>query len=367
MKKIMIVLMAAAIFACQPATRDTFSITGTVEGLNEGIVFLQDRVDGLMVNVDSAEIVNGVFLFTGTIEHPEMFYLNIDGVASRLAIFLEASDIQVYIDSQNPSEYIVSGSRSHDIYVGLNDVVLSYDERLRAEQQEIQTAIKEENEVLADRLREQTVETENLKRLAIINYIEQYPDQPAAVFIAMRQLAHGLDHEELNELVALFSSDLEGSRYYDDLRRRVVDMERVAVGKPAVDFTLPDPRGNEISLSDFSGKYVLISFWASWCPYCRVENPYLVKAYQELASENFEILGVSLDRNHDAWVRGIEEDGLTWPQVSDLEGWRSGPAGEYVIRSIPQNVLIDPDGIIVAKNLKYDELKELIPRLLSAL
>ena len=365
MKKIWIIILAVTVFACQPAPKESFTITGTVEGLDEGKVFLQDRIDGLMVNIDSAEIRNGIFQLTGELEHPELFYLNIEGVASRLAIFVENSPIEVYVDAESPSQFIVTGSRAHDIFKGLDEVTLPFDERIRFDQQEIQQAVRDDNEILADQLRERSIETERLRREAIIDYLDQFPDHPAAVYIAIRQLSHGLDHEELGKILSVFSPELQGSRYYDDLQKRVVDLERVAIGNPAPDFTLEDVDGNDVSLSDFEGRYVLLSFWASWCPYCRVENPNLVKAYEELASDDFEILGISLDRDRDAWLKGIEEDGLEWPQLSDLEGWRSGPAGLYVIRSIPQNVLVDPDGIIIAKNLKYSELQELIPRLLQ--
>ena len=365
MKKIWIILLAVAVFACKPAQKESFTITGTVEGLDEGIVYLQDRIDGLMVNVDSAEIQNGMFHLTGELKHPELFYLNIDGLASRLAIFLENSPIEVYVDAESPSQFTVSGSQAHDIFKGLDEVVLPYDERIRFDQQEIQQALQDENEILADQLRERSAETERLKGEAIKDYVGQYPEHPATVYIAIRQLSHGLDHEELGKILAIFSEELQGSRYYDDLQKRVVDLERVAIGRPAPDFALENVDGDDVSLSDYQGKYVLLSFWASWCPYCRVENPNLVKAYEELASDDFEILGISLDRDRDAWIKGIEEDGLEWPQLSDLEGWRSGPAGLYVIRSIPQNVLVDPEGIIIAKNLKYDELQELIPRLLQ--
>jgi peroxiredoxin len=366
MKKIWIVFMAAAIFACQPKQKESFTINGSISGLDNGKVYLQDRVDGLMVNVDSAEVQNGNFSFSGELKHPEIFYLNIDGVASRLTLFVENTDIEVDIDAENPSQYQVSGSKSHEIFTGLDEVVQPFDERLRFDQEEIQKAVEENNEILADQLQERYEETERLRKQAVLDYVNQYSDQPAAVFIAIRQLSHGLDHEELQEILDIFDTELSGSRYYDDLAGRVADLERVSIGKPAIDFTLPYPEGNEISLPDYRGKYVLLSFWASWCPYCRAENPDLVKAYNEIDSEDFEIIGVSLDRTHEAWVKGIEEDGLTWPQVSDLEGWRSEPAGKYVVRSIPQNILIGPDGTIVARNLKYNELTELIPRLLQS-
>ena len=364
MRKYVLIFIAMAAVACQPSSRESFTLTGKVTGASDGLVLMQDRIDGLMVTVDSVEMTNGQFVFTGKLKHPEVYYFTIEGVASRLAVFLENSKMTMEVDASAPSQFAVKGSHSHDIFSGLNQVTVPFDERLRFDQQEIQRAESENDAVLAASLRERHEQTTQQRKMAVREYVEGYKNQPAAVFIALRQLTHGMNHEELADLLAVFDPALKGTRHYDDLAQRVIDMERVSVGKPAPDFRLPDTEGNEISLSDLRGKYVLISFWASWCPYCREVNPDLVKAYAALQSDQFEILGVSLDREHEAWIKGIEDDGLTWPQVSDLKGWQSGPARTYVIRSIPQNVLISPDGIIVDKNLKYTDLQEIISDLL---
>lgn len=141
----------------------------------------------------------------------------------------------------------------------------------------------------------------------------------------------------------------------------------VSIGRTAPLFSAPDTSGKNISLMDFRGKYVLLDFWASWCGPCREENPTVVKAYQKFRTKNFEILSVSLDQagKHDAWVKAIHDDGLTWQHVSDLKFWNSEVAQLYAVRSIPQNFLIDPKGKIIAVNLRGEELNkklsELIP------
>ncbi|MDE5675183.1 MAG: TlpA family protein disulfide reductase [Muribaculaceae bacterium] len=118
-------------------------------------------------------------------------------------------------------------------------------------------------------------------------------------------------------------------------------------GEMAPDFTLATPLGDSISLSDYRGKYVLIDFWASWCRDCRKENPAVVELNRKYAGDKFAIIGVSMDKDKEAWLKAIEKDGLTWTQVSELKGWQSVPAPAYEIKWIPTNFLIGPDGKVI--------------------
>ncbi|MEO1255597.1 MAG: TlpA disulfide reductase family protein, partial [Bacteroidota bacterium] len=126
----------------------------------------------------------------------------------------------------------------------------------------------------------------------------------------------------------------------------------LAIGKTAPEISLQNPQGEEISLSSLRGNYVLVDFWAAWCRPCRAENPNLVRAYQKYQDENFEIMQVSLDRTRDKWLTAIQQDGLPWIHVSDLKFWRSQAALDYQVSAIPASFLIDPEGKIIAKNLR---------------
>ena len=142
-------------------------------------------------------------------------------------------------------------------------------------------------------------------------------------------------------------------------------MKLTAVGEIAPDFTQNDPDGKPVKLSDFRGKYVLVDFWASWCGPCRAENPNVVAAFNKYKGKNFTILGVSLDRERDPWLKAITDDKLTWTHVSDIKYWDNEVAKMYGVRSIPANFLLDKTGKIVGRNLRGDALEAALAKLVK--
>lgn len=147
----------------------------------------------------------------------------------------------------------------------------------------------------------------------------------------------------------------------ENLVQQPVDL----LGKEAPDFTLADTEGKNISLKSLRGKYVLVDFWASWCKPCRMENPNVVEAYAKFKNKNFTILGVSLDKDKASWMRAIQDDRLDWKQVSDLKYWSSEVVPLYNIEGIPFNVLLDPNGIVIAKDLRGNDLHKKLAEILK--
>ena len=190
-----------------------------------------------------------------------------------------------------------------------------------------------------------------------IAFIQYHPDAIASVFALMNSLKI-LGSKQLNTLYQSLSDSVKNSRYGKMVAAEIDRVTTTAIGATAPDFTLKDVDGQVVNLSDFRGQYVLVDFWASWCGPCRMENPNVVAAYKAYQSENFTVLGVSLDEDEKSWKDAIEQDQLHWTQVSDLQGWNNAAARLYHVNGIPTNFLLDPSGKIIGKNLRGAALEQ---------
>jgi len=185
-------------------------------------------------------------------------------------------------------------------------------------------------------------------------------------FDYMYGLAERIKNEMPNTKYSrMFVGEIVRMKEYNDSKLKKEAQSSVSIGKAAPDFTLSDVSKHEVSLSSLKGKYVLIDFWASWCGPCRAESPNMLKLYKRFKGSNFEILGVSLDESEKQWKDAIKKDGLDWIHVSDLMQWSSPVIALYQIDGIPSTVIVDPQGIVVAKNLRGKELEDKLEELLK--
>ncbi len=199
----------------------------------------------------------------------------------------------------------------------------------------------------------------------LIKQILANPKDENSIQLIQRLNSYDPDPKEMKVYFKKLDKSVRKSTKGKIFERYIQAVENSSVGKKAPGITQFDLEGNPYSLQDLRGKFVLVDFWASWCPPCREENPKLVAIYQDFKDKNFEILGVSFDRDLKAWKKAIDDDKLTWKHISDLQHWNNGAAGVYGIKAIPQNVLVNPEGIIVARNLHGDDLRKKLEEILK--
>jgi len=366
MKKILFAIFGVAMLvACQPKS---YEVTGTLEGATSERVILKKIRKGQPVDVDTTEMVDGAFTFTGSVEAPELYIVSVDGKQQPAVFFISNDKINITGNVDELSEIEVSGSTLTDLFMQFNDNVPGQ-ERQKELQQEYQMAYMSQDADKQKLLQEEMQSIMEDMRAYFKNFVDENVDNECGLFLA-GQMAASLDLEQMRELIAKFEPTMAEHVYFKEMKELLGPLEEfeqaqsaTEEGAMAPDFTLPSVEGKEISLSSFRGKYVLVDFWASWCQPCRKENPNVVKAYQAYNSKGFEVLSVSVDRDEAAWKKAIEEDGLTWAQVIASE--ESGVAKTYAIQSIPSTFLLDKEGKIIAKNLRGDALEAKLAELMN--
>lgn len=310
-------LVALTLASCQEAPKG-YVINGEVTGMADGKVYLKSFRNKMFFDVDTAEVKDGKFTFKGEVDQPLLFGLATDDMNYPVQLFVENTNMDVQISNDGETITI----RNSPV-----------------------NAIFQEN---AEKVFEEGYDIDSL--------ITKYPASPAAAFYLYRYFTYQLPLDELKATRAKISPELAACPYVKDLDGIIKQLENVQIGKVAPEFALPDTAGVSVSLSDFRGKYVLLDFWASWCPPCRRENPNVVKAFNEYKDKNFTVVGISLDKDKSKWLKAIADDNLTWTHLSDLKYWDSKIPALYGVRGIPANVLLGPDGVIIAKNITGEDL-----------
>ena len=365
MKKSFFVLAAAALMAACGGAPKGYTVSGTVEGAQDGeTVYLRVREGRQMVNVDSAVIANGKFTFKGqqdTARSIQLLYPGTEGNGLSLSFYLENGQINVALTKENDK---VTGSPLNDRYQPYRDQfqLLEAERKQLLENFEDTTLTDEQKDVIREKFINISDRTDSLLKVVMNENITNL----IGVEI-LKNTYYSLELAELEALVPQIPAEYQSDERVVRIQEMVVKMKATAVGQKFTDFTMQTPDGKEVKLSDYvgKGKVVLIDFWASWCGPCRREMPNLVEAYKQYKGKNFEIVGVSLDRDLESWKKGIADLKITWPQMSDLKYWDCEGAKLYAVSSIPHTLLVDAEGTIVARGLHGEELQQKIAELMK--
>jgi len=355
--------------ACQnAAAADGYEVSGQLKNAPAGTVLrLSELVSNQFVEKGQAKTdASGKFILKGLSPTPGIYQLKVDDANQVLLLLDNKTRVEVSGDAKSlPATYRVKGSKDAEVLRQLAQVMDGSKTELQALGQRYNAAGQagKTEEMKAVEKQYYAIQTRNNARLKSL--IRSNATTIVSGFAVGAFLNPEEDFQFADSLAGVQRKVNPNSPFTKELTARLAPLRTTAIGALAPDINLAKPEGGTMALSKLRGQYVLLDFWASWCGPCRQENPNVVRAYNQFKDKGFTIFSVSLDQDKGKWQKAIATDGLTWHHVSDLAGWNSAGGAAYGVKSIPQSFLIDPQGRIIAKNLRGEALSAKLEEVLG--
>ncbi|WNH10863.1 redoxin domain-containing protein [Thalassobellus suaedae] len=331
MKNTISILTLLLLISCNLKQKTSCDLNGKTNNIKEGTkLYLVNPFNNK--RVDSSVVKNNSFLFEIVLENSPSLYV-LQNKSEYKYLWLENNSMTFDASNTDFNDAKITGSKTQDIYQKLNETKNSLSEKEKLE--------------------------------VDIEFIEKNPDSNISIVLLWLNM-YSLGKEKTAEFFKILSLNNKSSELGKVVSDYIKLNKNVKIGDHFIDFKMNDIYGNSKKLSTFKGKTILLEFWASWCGPCRQENPNLLKTYEEFNTKGFEIFAVSLDNNKNNWIKAIKEDKLKWEHFSDLKGNSNTAALTYGVHSVPNNFLIDENGIIIAQNLRGNELNNKLTEIFNS-
>ncbi|MBR5782561.1 MAG: AhpC/TSA family protein [Bacteroidales bacterium] len=363
--KIKLLTLVVATLALVSCNKSTFNVNVELQNAEGKMIYLKKMINKEYIAIDSAIMENNMVNFIVEKNNPTTHYQITVKESNPIRFFSENNDVKISGDLKKRDSFNTTASYAQQLVNEYNTEYKKFNNQRKELREKFQIADQNNDEAAMNKLieeYEQISKNEN-------NYQKLFLTKNSNSFVAPYILYTNRYNYELNELEDFVNNFniKEESEYSKLLDEYIAVLQRVDIGKPYVDFCQETPEGDLMAISELVGKskLLLIDFWASWCGPCRAENPNVVEVYNEYHEKGFDIIGVSLDMEKENWIKAIESDGLIWHNISDLKYWNNEGAKLYGVSSIPSNVLIDQNGIIIAKNLRGEDLRNKVEEILN--